>query len=110
MEEFSEKPRCRRCGRKFPSGRALNIHISKKHLGEDPAPTFYGEGILGVEKKGDYADIRVRVRKGLWDGIVGASRIEKLEPEEAVIASLVSITTGPAWWFTGSRSRTTPIV
>ncbi|MEM2905038.1 MAG: hypothetical protein QXG97_07490 [Nitrososphaerota archaeon] len=88
----------------------MNIHLTKRHAVEEPSPRYYGEGILSVETYGEYKDLRIRIKRQLWDGIEKCAKLENMTPEEAVIASLVSITTGPAWWFTGAKPSTTPVI
>ncbi|MCD6572107.1 MAG: C2H2-type zinc finger protein [Thermoplasmata archaeon] len=94
LDEYMEKKEfvCDRCGRRFKSARALNIHISKIHAGDNPPPLYHGEGVLDVKSHGHYVDLRIRIKRSLWNGIKKAASSERIKLDEAIIASLVNLT------------------
>ena len=71
------KPKCPVCGRTFDSIRGVNVHISKVHHSLNEIPVIMpGEGILAVEKKGGYVDVRIRMKATLWRDIEKRARDE----------------------------------
>ncbi|MEM3361613.1 MAG: hypothetical protein QXV85_10465 [Candidatus Bathyarchaeia archaeon] len=94
LDEFACKKKfvCERCQRLFTSVRALNIHISKVHAGEKLPPLYVGEGILDVESEGRFVNLKIRIKRSLWDDIKKVALSERIKPEEAIIASLVNLT------------------
>ena len=94
LEEFTERRSftCERCNRIFESAKALNIHIGKIHAGDELPPLYLEEGIKDVESQGNYVDLRIRIKRSLWDGIKKAASSERIKPDEAIIASLVNLT------------------
>jgi|YelNatPaOPRAMG01_1025707.scaffolds.fasta_scaffold35123_4 hypothetical protein len=94
LDEFAHEKKfvCERCKRAFSSARALNIHIGKVHSGEKPPPLYSGEGILDVESDRGYINLKIRIKRSLWDGIKRIALFERIKPEEAIIASLVNLT------------------
>jgi len=68
-EYLRKKFVCERCGRVFESAKALNIHISKMHTGDERPPLYYGEGIKDIKSEGRFVDLRIRIKRSLWDDI-----------------------------------------
>jgi hypothetical protein len=94
LDEFAHEKKfvCERCKRAFSSARALNIHIGKVHSGEKPPPLYSGEGILDVESDRGYINLKIRIKRSLWDGIKRIALFERIKPEQAIITSLVNLT------------------
>jgi uncharacterized C2H2 Zn-finger protein len=94
LDEYTQKEKlvCDRCNRLFKSAKALNIHISKRHTGDKLPPLYVGEGIKDIQSEGRYVDLRIRIKRSLWDSIKRAALSERIKPDEAIIASLVNLT------------------
>jgi len=99
---------CNRCKppRTFTSARAFNIHISKTHIEDKPPPLYAEEGIKEIQRRGQYIDLRIRIKRTLWDSIKKVATSEKLKPEEAIIASLVNLTVYGATIETETKTKT----
>jgi len=83
---------CERCGRNFKSDKGLNVHITKSHAGDEMPPRYVGEGIEEVKTEGSFVDLRIRIKRSLWNGIKKTASSEKIKPDDVIIASLVNLT------------------
>jgi hypothetical protein len=82
----------RGCNRVFWSAKALNIHITKTHAADEQPPLYVGEGIRDIKSEGRYVDLRIRIKRTLWDSIKRVALSESIKPDEVIIASLVNLT------------------
>ena len=63
--------------RALGEGLRVHLHISKVHRSLNEIPVIMpGEGILAVEKKGGYVDVRIRMKATLWRDIEKRARDE----------------------------------
>jgi len=96
LDEYTQNKKfvCDRhgCNRVFASAKALNIHITKIHAGDEQPPLYVGEGIKDIQSEGRYIDLRICIRRSLWDSIKKVALSERIKPDEAVIAGLVNLT------------------
>lgn len=94
LDEYvrGKKLLCERCGRSFESAKALNIHISKIHAGDERPPLYFEEGIKDVQSEGRYVDLRIRIKRSLWNGVKKVASSERIRLDEAVIAAFVNLT------------------
>jgi len=89
-EYLRKKFVCERCGRVFESARALNIHITKIHTRDERPPLYHGEGIKDIKSEGRFVDLRIRIKRSLWNDIKRTAMFERMKPEEVIIASLIN--------------------
>jgi len=94
LDEYTQAKKlvCDHCDRVFDSAKALNIHISKIHAGDDQPPLYFGEGIKDIQSEGRFVDLRIRIKRTLWDDIKKVALSERIKPDEAIIAGLVNLT------------------
>ena len=61
--------KCPVCGRSFKTLKGVNIHIAKSHSISE-APTVYpGEKIEVLKREGNYIEVKIRMKKTLWEDI-----------------------------------------
>jgi hypothetical protein len=68
LGEYAGGYRCPVCGRSFKTLRAVNIHIARSHRLEE-APTIYPGESLEVRNAGSFVELRLRVKRSLWECI-----------------------------------------
>jgi len=52
---------------------------------------YHGEGLLEVKSEGTFVDLRIRIKADLWRSLKRFAVINKVTPEEVIIASLINL-------------------
>jgi hypothetical protein len=90
-EYLDDGLRCRYCGRKFSSKRALNIHLSRRHMMEAISkgwPFIYADEGVEVERGRRLSIIKIRIRSSGLQTLEMAAKRMNMTLEELLFKAI----------------------
>lgn len=81
------KHTCPYCSKAFQSEKGMRLHITRMHLGKE---TFlYPDERVDISPKGNHVDVRITMRRSVWNFIKGVANQLNMSPSEYIMRLLI---------------------